>query len=244
MKIIDNLKLVYRALQYKHKYDKGGIAYILNTVKKGQTVLDIGAHKAGYLYFIKQKVTASGKVYAFEPQSILYRYIIHIKKEFSWTNVEVEHLALSDAPGKVTLYIPSHKKEANTSSPGATIFEGAISGAIQDTEEVTTETLDAYCDRKNIRPDFLKIDVEGNELRIFKGGVNTLKKYKPKIIVEIEARHVGEKQVLETFSFLENLGYTGKFICGTKNYPLKEFSFPLYQNRDDMKNYCNNFIFE
>ncbi len=244
MKVIEKLKLIYRALQYKNKYDKGGIAYILDTIKKGQTVLDIGAHKAGYLYFIIQKVTGSGKVYAFEPQGILYNYILGIKKIFNWGNVEVEHLALSDSPGKVILYIPSHSKQANTSSPGATIFKAAATGAIQSTEEVITETLDSYCTRKNIKPDFLKIDVEGNELRIFNGGLQTLKKYKPKIIVEIEARHVGEQQVLDTFYFLENLGYAGKFICGVDNIALKEFSFTKYQNRDDMKHYCNNFIFE
>jgi FkbM family methyltransferase len=244
MKVIEKIKLVYRALQYKNKYDKGGIAYILASIKKGNTVMDIGAHKAGYLYYFRKKVTESGRVYAFEPQGILFNYLTSIKKQFKWTNVEVEHIALSDSTGKVTLYIPSHSKPTNTSSPGATIFKAAASGEIQSTEEVVTETLDSYCNRKSIHPDLLKIDVEGNELRIFNGGLQILKKYKPKIIVEIEARHVGENQVLETFSFLENLGYTGKFIHGINRIPLKEFSFARYQNRGDMKNYCNNFIFE
>ena len=244
MEIIEKIKLIYRALKYKNKYDKGGIAYMLATIKEGQTVLDIGAHKAGYLYYIIQKVTASGKVFAFEPQKILYNYIVKIKKIFNWKNVEVEHLALSDTSGKVTLYVPSHSNKTNTTSPGATIFKTAAKGDIQSTEDVITETLDSYCLRKNIKPDLLKIDVEGNELKIFNGGLQTLKKYKPKIIVEIESRHVGEQQVLDTFHFLENIGYTGKFIFGMDNLSLKEFSFAKYQNLEDMKHYCNNFIFE
>ena len=90
----------------------------------------------------------------------------------------------------------------------------------------------------------MKIDVEVNELKVFKGGLHILQKYKPKIIVEIEAIHVGKEQVLETFSFLNQLGYQGKIIHGTNHIPLAEFSFEKYQNGDDKKNYCNNFIFE
>jgi len=243
MKIIEKIKLLHRANQYKNKYDPGGIAYILSSVTEGQTVLDIGAHKAGYLYFMRQQVSASGKVVAFEPQSLLYNYILKIRQLFHWDNLQVEHIAISDAPGKVTLYIPSHSK-MNTSSPGATIVAAVATNDIRATEEVETETLDAYCKRKNIQPNFLKIDVEGNELRIFKGGIQTLQQYKPKIMVEIEARHVGRKQVLETFLFLQQLGYTAHFISGIQFLPLKDFNFDIHQNMADMKNYCNNFTFE
>ena len=68
--------------------------------------------------------------------------------------------------------------------------------------------------------------------------------FENKIIVEIEAIHVGKVQVLETFSFLRQLGYEGKIIHGANHIAIAEFSFEKYQNVDDKKNYCNNFIFE
>ena len=243
MKFIEHFKLIYRANKYKNKNDKGGISYILSSVKEGQTVLDIGAHKAGYLFFLLKKAGASGKVFAFEPQSELYNYVAKLKKLFDWKNVTVEHLALSDSAEKVTLYIPSNKKSKAT-SPGATIVQNSNRTDIGATEEVTTETLDSYCKRHNIKPDFLKIDVEGNELKIFNGGIETLKKYKPKILVEIEARHVGREKVLETFKFLEESSYEGYFIYGTERIHLSSFSFEKHQNTEDQKNYCNNFVFE
>lgn len=243
MKFIEAIKLRYRANKYKNKNDKGGIAYIIAAVKKGQTVLDIGAHKAGYLYFMLNQVGDDGKVFAFEPQSILYRYLTKIKGLFSWDNVTVEHLALSDKPGTVTLYIPTNKVSKG-SSPGATIAERKDLTAFVATEMVTAETLDSYCSRQDIKPDFLKIDVEGNELSVFRGGTDTLKKYKPKIIVEIEARHVGQEKALETFAFLKSFGYEGHFIHGLNRIPLSSFQFDKHQNTNDMGNYCNNFIFE
>lgn len=243
MKLIESIKLRYRANKYKNKDDKGGIAYINSVIKEGQTVLDIGAHKAGYLYFMLKQVGNKGRVFAFEPQSNLYKYIKKIKGLFKWDNVTIEHLALSDSEGTATLYIPTNKV-SKASSPGATILEHKDHSNANITENIRTETLDSYCNRHNIKPAFLKIDVEGNELRIFQGGFNTLKKYKPKIIVEIEARHVGQEKVFETFRFLESLGYNGYLLHGLNSIPLANFSFEKHQNTNDMKNYCNNFVFE
>lgn len=243
MKLIESIKLRLRANKYKIKDDIGGIAYINSTIKKGQTILDIGAHKAGYLYFILKKAGDKGKVFAFEPQSNLYDYIKKLKVLFKWDNVTIEHLALSDTAGEVTLYIPINKV-SNASAPGATIVDHNDKTRFSMTENVSTETLDSYCNRNNIKPDFLKIDVEGNELRIFHGGFETLKKYKPKVLVEIEALHVGQEKVLETFKFMKSLGYSGYILHGLERIPLTNFSFDKYQNTNNRINYCNNFAFE
>ncbi len=243
MKLLESIKLRYRANKYKNKDDRGGIAYLNTAVENGQTVLDIGAHKGGYLYFMQKQVGNKGKVYAFEPQSNLYHYIKKVKTLFHWDNVTIEHLAISDETGETTLYIPGNKKSKG-SSPGATIVEQKGKLDFEITETVATETLDNYCNRENIHPQFLKIDVEGNELHVFKGGVETLKKYKPKILVEIEARHVGKEKVFDTFKFLESLGYKGHFIKGMHRTPLEQFNIETYQNMDDKDNYCNNFTFE
>jgi FkbM family methyltransferase len=241
MKMIEQFKLSYRANKYKNKHDKGGIKYMLRSIKSGQTVFDIGAHKGGYLYFILKKTGSNGKVYAFEPQSLLYNYLVKIKRILNWTNVTIEHMALSDKEDKTTLYIPENRNEP--SSPGATIVEPKIKKGIEKTEEVLTGTLDSYCAKHNLHPDFLKIDVEGNELPIFMGGAETLKKHKPKIFVECEVRHVGRERVLETFRYLQSLGYNGSFIRDTDFVPLKDFDIEVHQNLG-LKPYCNNFIFE
>ena len=240
MKLLELIKLKYRANKYKTRNDIGEIAYIESVLQTGQTVLDIGAHKAGYLYIMLQKIGKTGKVYAFEPQSRLYNYITKLKGLFNWTNVQVEHLALSDKNGTVTLFIPASK--GKYTSPGATIAptEQKEYGIKED---VRTETLDSYCRRNNIQPDFLKIDVEGNELRVFKGGSNILSTFKPAIIFECEARHVGKEQVEETFRFLQLLGYNGYFICGQEKLSLSHFDFDKHQV-EGHKPYCNNFIFE
>lgn len=241
MKIIERLILQHRAKKCKNN-DKIGIKYLTSTIKKGQTVVDIGGHKAGYLYWMVKEVGDTGNVYVFEPQSLLFQYIKKIKRYFNWKNVTVEHLALSDSEGSVTLYIPINKWRK--SSPGASVVAHKGLQNIRTTETIATETLDVYCSRHDIKPDFLKIDVEGNELRVLQGSIKTLKKYKPKILIEIEARHVGEKKVLETFNFMKDLGYKGHFIHTANQLPLSSFCFDKHQNTNNQEKYCNNFIFE
>ena len=241
--MFEQLKLWYRAYRYKTKDDVGGISYILNNVKHGNTVLDIGAHKAGYLYFIRKMVGSEGRVVAFEPQQILFRYLQIVVAEFKWKNVEIVHLALSDRKGQAQLMIPKQRQKSS-SSPGATIAHLSNKDSFEIAEFVETETLDAFCANNNLAPDFLKIDVEGNELALLKGSIQVLKQYKPKILVEIEARHVGKSKAIETFSFLEELGYSGFFIQGTHLIPITDFSFDHHQTLSDKRNYCNNFVFE
>lgn len=241
-KLVQFIKLFHRAYKYQ-KSDVGEIAYIKASIKKGDTVFDIGAHKAGYLYFIKKQVGPTGKVFAFEPQSNLFNYLTKLKALFNWGNVTLEHLALSNTSGQAQLYLPT-EEDGKASSPGATIAVDKGDTNFTSLEKVTTSTLDTYCGVHNCKPNFLKIDVEGNELNIFKGGVETLTKYKPKIIVEIESRHIGKEKVLDTIQFLESIGYEGKFVKGSAYLPVSNFDFAIHQNREDKKNYCNNFIFE
>lgn len=240
MKLIEKIRLEKRAARYKNKFDKGGIAYAISACHKGESVFDIGCHKAAYLYFIRKQVGADGHVFAFEPQQKLYTYVSGLKQVFEWNNVTLEHLALSDKEEKVLLFIPQTK---SGSSPGATIVADKNDGAMKR-EDIFTATLDEYCTRKNIKPAFLKIDVEGNELAVFRGGIATLAACRPKILVEIESRHVGEVKAEETFKYLTELGYKGYFLRGMEKVGLAEFTFAKYQNVSDKKNYCNNFVFE
>lgn len=243
LKLIESIKLRHRANKYKNKNDQGGIAYMIATLKQGQTSFDIGAHKAGYLYFMLQQVGIHGKIVAFEPQHTLYTYISKMKTLCGWHHVTVEYLALSNIIGEATLYIPNNQLRKGT-SPGATIVARKYRTDIGKTEAVPTETLDTYCHFKKMKPDFLKIDVEGNELNVLQGGIEILKKYKPKILVEIETRHVGREKMIETFAFMADLGYTGYFINGINRMPLSDFSVELHQNTSNNDCYCNNFVFE
>jgi FkbM family methyltransferase len=241
MNLVAYFSLLLRARKYRYRNDPGEIAYLFSNIKKDDKVFDIGAHKGAYLFYMSKIVGKSGKVYAFEPQSILYKYLLTLKGLFS-CEVILENLALSDSSKEQVLNIPAHKNE-NKSSPGASLSNNFAGQKIIKTEKIQSISLDEYCSRSNIRPDFLKIDVEGHELEVLKGAEEILKSYKPGLIVEIEERHIGIEKLNETINFLLSLGYKGYFFKGKEKLPLSEFNPALHQNPTS-KPYCNNFVFE
>lgn len=241
MSFLENLRLKARADKYRRRSDPGGIRFLLESLRPGQTAIDIGAHKGGYAYWMLRQVGITGKVYAFEPQQNLYDYLAKLKKGMGWDNFLVEHLALSDRTGTVELRIPAGKNKK--SSPGASIVKTVFEEHEFRSERVGMITLDAYCKEHQIAPNLLKIDVEGNELAVLKGGEQILRSHRPAILMECEARHIGEEQAMGTFQFLEKLGYRAFFIEGSQFRPLADFDFSKHQTAGQIP-YCNNFIFQ
>ncbi|MCW5923863.1 MAG: FkbM family methyltransferase [Saprospiraceae bacterium] len=241
MSFLDKLRLKARADKYRRRTDPGGIRFILETLRPGDTALDVGAHKGGYAFWMLKQVGERGRVIGFEPQRSLFEYLNKIKKSLRWENFSVEHLALSDHEGSVELRIPVKKDKK--SSPGASIVKTVFEEGDVRTESVMANTLDHFCSQHSVVPHLLKIDVEGNELAVLQGGKQVLQRYHPAILLECEARHVGTERVWETFRFLEKLGYQGFFIEGSLFRPLAEFDFSKHQS-EDQKPYCNNFVFQ
>jgi hypothetical protein len=114
---------------------------------------------------------------------------------------------------------------------------------------VKVDTLDNYFSSADKRPvKFIKCDVEGHELEVFRGGEKILKKDMPILLFECEARHLQSGDVKEVFSFLEDLGYSGQFFANGKITSLDKFDMQKHQQIRDGKiidhlSYCNNFVF-
>jgi hypothetical protein len=81
-------------------------------------------------------------------------------------------------------------------------------GAIRDTEVVDLITLDSYVKNKEIKKiDFIKIDVDGGEYEIIMGAINTLKKFKPFILIELSSREFKD-QSIKIINLFKSWGYT------------------------------------
>ncbi|MFW9873607.1 MAG: FkbM family methyltransferase, partial [Candidatus Thorarchaeota archaeon] len=72
------------------------------------------------------------------------------------------------------------------------------------TQSVKTISLDNFIEKRKIKPDLLKIDVEGAELKVLKGVENYLFEHKPLIVIETHGELIKD----QCFNFLNKLGYT------------------------------------
>ena len=51
--------------------------------------------------------------------------------------------------------------------------------------DVDVTTIDDYCKTQSVKPDFIKMDIEGAELPAIMGGIETIKKNRPQMAISI-----------------------------------------------------------
>ena len=244
-------RFLIRAYKYLYKFDKEEINYILENLEVGDVAFDIGAHKGAYTYWMHKSVGKSGKIVSIDPQPILFKYLKKMIAIFAYENVTLMDCAVSDKDTEGVITVPG--KPGNISQ-GARIDDQKI---IQDkhkhdlyTINVKIRSIDSIIAETGLKPNIIKIDVEGHEFSVLKGMTRTLTEVRPRIIVECEARHIKEFTVFDVFNFLLDKNYEGDYFhAGNKN-PLSQFDL----NRDQLsyferpqnphRYYIANFIFE
>lgn len=200
---LQRLRYLWRAFNYRRRVNREEIEFLAGHVRSGDSVIDVGAHKGGFLYWLRRHVTASGKVYGFEPQPPLAHYLREIVALQGWDNVVVEASGLSSSNGSMDLFIPAPDGEP---SPGATLSP-ADRNAPHHSVRVPVVTLDDYLGHKgNPRIAFIKCDCEGHEIEVFKGAESLLRRDHPVLLFECEQRHMPASSPVAVFDYLRELG--------------------------------------
>lgn len=231
------LRFLHRAYKARWRDQKLEIALAHALIKPGDSVVDAGANKGAYTFWLRQFAGPAGHVLAYEPQPALGDYLEKARAAFRWENVEVRQAALSDSSGTQKLYVPG-----GGISPGASL-ESTAGGSSFD---CTVTTLDR--DLAGAPVHFLKVDVEGHELALFRGARQTIEAARPPILFECEARHLARHTMSDVFALLQSLGYEGWLLHGKKLLPAAQFEPAIHQKNNrprfwDAADYYNNFLF-
>ena len=213
--------------------DEKELQLLKNIIIPETDTIDIGVYRGVYSY---EMAKYSKMVHAFEPNPIIFKDIeLNLGKIIK--NINLYNFALSDKENKVLLKVPIRNKNYDKSNyeeyfqmGRATIHEQNVMG---DTEtfEIKSKKLDNFTFSNRIS--FIKIDVEGHEMSVIKGAENTIKQYKPTLLVEIEEKHSKQK-VLDSINYINSLGYESFYY----DNELKS------TNNLNNLNMYNNFIFK
>jgi FkbM family methyltransferase len=187
-------------------------------VPRDGVVLDVGAH-AGQFAKLFARLAPEGWVYAIEPGS----YARSILRTAIWArrlaNITILPVALGAEPGLARLHIP-------VKASGALGFGLSHFGQPEErwprvaAELVAQTTVDELAETLALdRLDFIKADIEGNEMRMLRGAERTLKRFRPGLLLELTAAQLARAgdDVAGVFSFLEELGYSG-FVMGPNGW--------------------------
>jgi FkbM family methyltransferase len=236
-------RFVYRGLKARYRDERLEIAALLSGLSAESVAVDVGANKGSYLWPLARAVP-KGKVVAFEPQPVLAEYLKQACKSTGFTNVVVEAAGVSARPGKLTLTVPGTGRD----SPGASFEQTANLRGPHRQIDVPVVSLDDYFSAEQRTIGAVKIDVEGHELSVLKGGAQLIAIHKPVIVCECEQRHLGGEDMSAVLDFVRSLGYEGFFSDKKRVRPLSEFDPKIHQRQTGERfwnapDYYNNFIF-
>lgn len=212
--------------------------YIIKSLcDENKLSVDIGGYVGDYSFHMAKH---SRWCHVFEPRP---EAVDRIEEKIDGMSlpITVHEVALSDSKGEMKLRIASECPERSTLEEGNSLEKFG-----ENKVDVPVRRLDDF-DLREVG--CIKIDVEGHELSVLEGAINTIRRDKPSLIIESEERH-RKGAVDEMVSLLEPLGYESYFI---KNGKIKNIDkFDAYEDQVSMINgkyihnkteYINNFIF-
>lgn len=201
--------------------------------------LDVGANVGTYSRALKN---LGLDVVSFEPDQ---NYQVRLRALLG-DSARIEEVALSSHSGSSVMRVPV-SRHGYGGGLASLSSQAVPDDKISSSYNVELRTLDSYDFRDVV---FIKIDVEGHEEGVLDGASETLERWKPVLLIEIEERHnLGGLERIATK--LAKLGYSGSFFYDNKRHLLSEFDPAIHQVFDDtmydMKvrtmRYVNNFVF-
>lgn len=167
-----------------------------NYIKKGDCVIDLGANNGSHTLLFSKLVGENGQVHSFEPREELFFQLNYNLVTNKCLNTISYKYGISDT--EKTIYMPSMSIEKSKNFGAESLDTESLEKNDKNIDKIELKTLDSL----NLAPSFIKIDVEGMEDKVLLGGVNTISKHKPVIIIEI---HQGDLERLK--KIIDDIGY-------------------------------------
>jgi len=204
--------------EFKYGYEIE-TAITLDVFAEGDAVFyDIGSNWGYFSLYLASKMNYSGHIFAFEPVASTFTDLVSVINQAQEADrITPFQIALADYDGEANMEIP----------------DGVHSGLASLAKQKSARTVAAIArkiDSLDIPPpSFMKIDVEGAEPEVVKGGIETIKKYHPSMIFEnylndpprayamfVLLTRLGYRMYIPSLEFKANT-YTYRLSCGN-NY--------------------------
>lgn len=176
-------------------YEQGTVSVLLDFLKQGDTFVDAGAN-IGFLSLVAgAKIGKAGAVHAFEPFPSTFQILQKNKDINKYVQMNLYPFALGNETATQTIY------NENENRGGASLVNHVSDKGIK----IDVKKLDDVLPEKTVN--VIKIDVEGYEFEVLKGAEKTIKKDRPKLIIEYSVDRNNTIASVEMFQWLQNLGF-------------------------------------
>jgi FkbM family methyltransferase len=183
--------------------------FLHRVLKPDWMMIDAGANQGEFTSFAAKRLTG-GKVIAYEPVTAWFESLAENVRLNSFRNVILRKTGLSDSHGMSPVYsTPSDSANEGTGS----LFATQVTDRPIETIEVTT--LDKEVSDLGLsRVDLIKLDIEGAEWPALRGAAETLRAFRPILLMEIDERLCGRAgyESSDLIGWLGESGYRMKVL--------------------------------
>jgi len=225
-------------LARRTRYVEPEMLGLRDLVQAGSVCFDIGAAAGLYTLALSQLAGPEGQVHSFEPVPFAHPLLTRVLGGRCSENVRHHPVALGIEPGRGIMSVPVGRRGPVT---GRSFLDAGCAGQGSNAEfrsqvgvDVEVQTLDGVCAAADLdRLDFIKIDVEGAELQVLKGGQAAIERFRPAMLVEIEDRHTARYRHpgSDVATWLRRRGYVMRTWQGS------------WQEADTVCRHARNYLF-
>ena len=190
------------------------VEIIEQELREGMVVLDCGSNIGFYPLLEATIVKETGKVFTFEPDPRNYSLLIkNININLYDGIIEPINMAVSDKSGEAQIIIATRSNLSKVATENDKEYLERHS--IEDRINIQSTSVDEFCEGKNIELDFVRMDIEGYEVEVFRGMKKTFEASKKgfKVLLELHPHLYSEHRCFATeLEKLFQLNFKAKVI--------------------------------
>ena len=218
---IDSRSHILKEILIKKVYEPDIVNLISQNTPVNKDAINIGANIGLYSILLAKLINTDKKVLAIEPTPGAFKKLeANIKHNNHCNKIITYNGIATDVPGLSKINVIEGKEEY--SSMGV-ISHFAVEKENYISVDIEGDTIDNLVAKFNLQPGIIVIDVEGYEGQVLNGAIETIRKFKPIIISELDDKLLKNLNS-NTFEIVQLLEVNGYNVNDTENNKL---SFPF-----------------